>query len=41
MSEDGSRCECLFEGIESITIGEVEIPRDVLQSEVCQWNDNI
>jgi len=34
MSEDGSRSECLLERIESIMIGEVELPRNVLSGEV-------
>ena len=41
MSKDGSRYECLLEGIESITTGEVELLWDVLLDEVCQWNNNV
>ena len=41
MSEDQSRGECFFERVESISTGEVELPRNVLLGEVCQWNDNI
>ena len=41
MSEDRSRCECLLEGIESITTGGVKIPWDVLLGEACQWNNNV
>ena len=36
MSEDGSGFEHFLERIESITIGEVKIPRDVLLGEVYQ-----
>jgi len=36
MSEDGSKSECLFERIESITIGGVKISRNILLDEVCQ-----
>jgi len=36
-----SRGECLLERIESIMTGGVEIPRDVLPDEICQWNDNV
>jgi len=41
MSENRSRGECFFERIESIMTGEVELPRNVLLDEACQWNDNI
>jgi len=36
ISEDGSGGECLLERVESITTGEVELPKDVLLDEVCQ-----
>jgi len=41
MSKDRSRSECFLERVESISTGEVELPRNILLSEVCQWNDNI
>jgi len=41
MSEDGSRRKCLLERIESITTGGVELPKNVLPGEMCQWNDNV
>ena len=41
MSKDRSEDECLFERIESITIGEVKLPRDVLLGEAYQWNNNV
>ena len=41
MSEDRSGSEYLLERIESIMIGEVKLPSDVLPGEVCQWNDNV
>ena len=41
MSEDGSRDKCFLERIESIMTGGVELPRNVLLGEVCQWNDNV
>jgi len=36
MSKDGSRGKCLFERVESIMIGRVEISKDVLPDEMCQ-----
>ena len=41
MSEDESRGKCFLERIESIMTGGVELPRNVLLGEVCQWNDNV
>ena len=41
MSEDRSRGKYLLERIESITIGGVKLPRNVLSDKVCQWNDNV
>jgi len=41
MSEDGSGGECLLRRIESISTGGVELPRNVLPGEMCQWNDNV
>jgi len=34
VSENGSRDECLFEGVESITIGGVKLPNNILLGEV-------
>jgi len=34
MSENRSRSECFLERIESITIGRVELPRNVLSDKV-------
>jgi len=41
MSEDRYRGECFLEKVKSIYIGGVELPRNVLLDEVCQWNDNV
>ena len=41
MSEDRYRSECFLEKVESIYIGGVELPRNVLLDEACQWNDNV
>jgi len=41
MSEDRSRGECFLERVESISTGEVRLPRNVLLGEVCQWNNNV
>jgi len=41
MSEDGSGGKCFLERVESIYTGEVELPRNALPGEVCQWNDNV
>jgi len=41
MSEDGGRGECFLERIESIMTRGVELLRNVLLGEACQWNDNI
>jgi len=41
MSEDWSRGECFLERVESILTGGVELPRNVLLGEACQWNDNV
>jgi len=41
MSENRSESECLLEKVESIMIGGVELSRNVLPGEVCQWNDNV
>jgi len=35
ISKDGSRNECFLERIESITTGEVKLPRNVLLGEMC------
>jgi len=41
MSKDGSGGKCFLERVESIYIREVELPRNVLLGETCQWNDNV
>jgi len=41
MSEDGSEGKCFLERVESIYTGGVELPRNVLLGEACQWNDNV
>ena len=41
MSKDRSRDECFLERVESILTEEVELPRNVLPGEACQWNDNV
>jgi len=41
MSKDGNGGKCFIERVESIYTGEVELPRNVLPGEVCQWNNNV
>jgi len=41
MSEDRYRGKCFLERVESILIGGVELPRNVLLGEACQWDDNV
>jgi len=41
MSEDRSRGKCFLERVESISTEGVELPRNVLLDEICQWNDNV
>jgi len=41
MSEDRSGGKCFLERVESILIEGVELPRNVLLGEACQWNDNV
>jgi len=41
MSEDKSGGKCFLKRVESILTGGVELPRNVLLGEVCQWNDNV
>ena len=41
MSENQSRGEYFLERVESILTGGVELPRNVLLGEACQWNDNV
>ena len=41
MSEDRSRGKCFLERVESILTEGVELLRNVLLGEACQWNDNI
>ena len=41
MSEDRGGGKCFLERVESILTGGVELPRNVLPGETCQWNDNV
>ena len=41
MSENRSGGKCFLERVESIFTGGVELPRNVLLGEVCQWDDNV
>ena len=41
ISENGSGGKCLLERVESITTKGVELPRNVLLDEMCQWNNNV
>jgi len=41
MSEDRCRGKCFLERVESILTEGVELPRNVLLGEACQWNDNV
>ena len=41
MSKDRSGGKCFLERVESILTEGVELPRNVLPDEVCQWNDNV
>jgi len=41
MSKDRSRDKYFLERVESILTGGVELPRNVLLGEACQWNDNV
>ena len=41
MSKNRSGGKCFLERVESILIGGVELPRNVLPGEACQWNDNV
>jgi len=41
ISKDRSGGKCFLEKVESILTGGVELPRNVLLGEVCQWNDNV
>ena len=41
MSKDRYRGECFLERVKSILTRGVELPRNVLLGEVCQWNDNV
>jgi len=40
MSEDGSGGKDLFERVESIITGRVELPENVFPGEAYQWNNN-
>ena len=41
MSEDRYGGKYFLEKVESILTGGVELSRNVLPGEVCQWNDNV
>jgi len=41
MSKDRSGGKCFLERVESISTGEVELPRNVLLDKACQWNNNV
>ena len=41
MNEDRYGGECFLKRIESIYIGEVKLPRNILLGEACQWNNNV
>ena len=41
MSKDGSGGKCFLERVENIYTGGVELSRNVLPGEACQWNDNV
>jgi len=41
ISENRYRDKCFLERVKSISTEEVELPRNVLPSEACQWNDNV
>jgi len=41
MSEDKYGGKCFLERVESIYTEGVELPRNVLPGEACQWNNNV
>jgi len=41
VQKDGSKGECLFERVESITTGRIKLPENILLDEMCQINDNV
>jgi len=41
VSEDGSRDKCLLKRVESIMIGGIWLPGNVLSGKAYQWNDNV
>jgi len=41
ISENGSRSKYFLERVESIMTGGVELPKNVLLDEACQWNDDV
>ena len=41
MSKDRCGGECFLERVESILTEKVELPRNVLLGETCQWNNNV
>jgi len=41
ISEDRRGGKCFLERVESIYTEGVELPKNVLLGEICQWNDNV
>ena len=41
MSKDRSGDKYLLERVENIIAEEIELPKNILLDEICQWNDNI
>ena len=41
ISEDRCESKCFLERVENISTGGVELLRNVLLDEVCQWNNNV
>ena len=41
ISKNRSKGKYFLERVESILTGEVELPRNILLGEACQWNDNV
>jgi len=41
MNKDRCGGKCFLKRVKSILTERVELPRNVLPDEVCQWNDNV
>jgi len=39
--KNGSRNECLFEGVKSVIIEGIKLLGNVFMDKICQWNDNV